>query len=202
MKKIKYIFPIAVLGLSALFTACSPEDDQELPKYNPEIYFVDFKGASTAEFDKTPFTNFAEAGTRIWEGKKDSRSENEYYEFSPFQSNEPVNISWFVTPAINIDLANAKRLTFQTAQHHVVNSTNNDLKLYVSNNFSGDVLEATWVEFEFKKPAANSKHYEWINSGGINLSQFSGNIHIAFKGTGGTGSSDAGSYMIDNIKVF
>lgn len=202
MKKINYIFPIAAIALTSLFTACSPEDEQVLPKINNTIFEVDFKGASTKEFDETPYTNFAEAGTRKWEGKKDARSENEYYEFSPFQSNQQLNVAWFVTPAINIDAANVKRLTFQSSQHHVVNSTNNNLELYVSNNFTGDVATANWVKFEFKKPEAGSKNYVWVNSGGINLKEFSGNIHIAFKATGGTASANAGSYMIDNIKVF
>lgn len=202
MKKLKYIFPIAVLTLASIFTACSPEDEQELPQINTAVFLLDFKGASTSAFDTTPFTNVAEAGTKKWEGKKDTRTENEYYEFSPFQSGQPLNIAWFVTPAINLDQANAKRFTFQSSQHHVINSTENYLEVFVSNNFTGDVTTATWAKFDFKMPQANSKNYEWINSGSISLSQFSGNIHIAFKATGGTANANAGAYMIDNIKVF
>lgn len=201
MKKLKYIFPIAFLTVASFFTACSPEDDQELPQHNKIIYLVDFQQVVDATFDESLFTNFSEAGTKKWFGNKDNRG-NGYYEFSPFQSNQPLNIGWFITPAINLDEANAKRLTFQSAQHHVINDTENYLELFVSNNFTGDVTTATWVKFEFKKPQPNSKNYDWVNSGAINLAQFSGNIHIAFKATGGTASANAGAYMIDNIKVF
>ncbi len=38
MKKLKYIFPIAVLTFASIFTACSPEDEQELPQHNKIIY--------------------------------------------------------------------------------------------------------------------------------------------------------------------
>lgn len=202
MKILKHIFPIAVLTLTGLFIACSPEDEQELPQYNNIIYSVDFQGVLDGTFDETPFTNFSEVGTKKWFGNKDTRNVNAYYEFSPFQSGQPLNIGWFITPAINLDEAKAKRLTFQVAQHHVVNSTENYLEVFVSNNFTGNVAEADWVKFEFKKPEAGSRNYVWVNSGAINLAQFSGNVHIAFKATGGTASANAGAYMIDNIKVF
>lgn len=58
-----------------------------------------------------------------------------YYEFSPFNSNETLNVAWFVTPAINVDKAVKKRLTFQTAQHHVVNVENNFLEVFISTDF-------------------------------------------------------------------
>ena len=59
MKILKQIFPIAVLTLSSLFTACSPEDEQELPTYSPTIYTEDFQKVIDGTFDESPFTNFA-----------------------------------------------------------------------------------------------------------------------------------------------
>ena len=201
MKKLKYIIPITIITLG-LATACSPEDEQELPTYSPTIYFEDFQKVIDGTFDESAFVNVAETGTKKWFAT--SYKENGYYEFSPFQSNETVNVAWFVTPAINIDSAVKKRLTFQTAQHHVVNTENNYIQVYVSTNFTGDVTTATWHEMEnFNKPQIGGGfNYDFFNSGVVDLSAFNGNIHIAFKATGGTASANAGAYMIDNIKVF
>lgn len=201
MKNLKYIFPAVVLTLASIFAACSPENEQELPQYSPVIYLEDFQKILDGTFDESLFVNFAETGTRKWFAT--SFQENAYFEFSPFNSNETLNVAWFVTPAINLDSAVKKRLSFQSAQHHVVNSENNFLEVFVSTNFNGDVTTATWVKMSFAGPKIGSGfNYDFFNSGAVDLSQFSGNIHIAFKATGGTASANAGAYMIDNIKVF
>ena len=200
MKKLIYILPIA-LAVMGFFTACSPEDKQALPEHSPTIYFEDFQKVIDGTFDETPFTNFAEIGTKKWFAT--SFNNNAYYEFSPFNSNENLNVAWFVSPAINIDNATRKRLTFQSAQHHVVNTENNFLEVLISTNFTGDVTTATWTTLTFNEPKIGSSfNYDFFNSGAVDLQDFNGIIHIAFKATGGTASTNAGAYMIDNIKVF
>ena len=154
MKKLKYILPVAIVTAASIFTACSPEDEQELPQYSPTIYFEDFQKVIDGTFDESAFVNVAETGTKKW--FSNSYQGNAYYEFSPFQSNETVNVAWFVTPAINIDSAVKKRLTFQTAQHHVVNTENNYIQVYVSTNFTGDVTTATWTKIDFTSPKIGS----------------------------------------------
>lgn len=199
MKKSNNLFFFGLFFL--LFMNCSPESHQELPQYNPVVYSENFQKIISNDFDENQFTHYIEAGSKKWFPNKDNRK-NGYYEFSPFNSSETLNVAWIVLPPINLDLANAKRLTFKCAQHHVVNSEHNDLKLFVSLNFYGNVNEAKWIELSFKKPEANSQNYLWINSGIVDLSPFSGMIHIAFKANGGSASTNAGAYMIDDIKVF
>ena len=201
MKKLKYLFPVAVLTFTSIFTACSPEDEQELPTYSPTIYIEDFQKVIDGTFNESLFTNVAESGTKKW--FSNSYQGNAYYEFSPFNSNETLNVAWLVTPAINIDTAVKKRLTFQTAQHHVVNVENNFLEVLISTDFTGDVNAATWKNVTFAGPKIGSGfNYDFFNSGAVSLQEYNGNIHIAFKATGGTASANAGAYMIDNIKVF
>ncbi|WCM41384.1 DUF5017 domain-containing protein [Flavobacterium sp. CBA20B-1] len=201
MKKIKFLFPVAVIALVSVFAACSPEDEQELPTYSPTIYMEDFQKVIDGTFDESKFTNIAETGTKKWFST--SYQGNAYYEFSPFNSNETLNVAWFVTPAINVDTAVKKRLTFQSAQHHVVNVENNFLEVLISTDFTGDVTTATWKSVTFNGPKIGSGfNYDFFNSGVINLQEYTGNIYIAFKATGGTASANAGAYMIDNIKVF
>lgn len=200
MIKIKYILP-TVLMLSGLMTSCVTEDDQELPQYNPVIFYEDFQTILTDSFDATPWTIVNEEGSKSW--FSNSYRENGYFEFSPFNSGENLNISWMITPSINIDEANAKRLIFKVAQHHVVDTTNNYLVVMVSDNFSGDISTATWVEKNITLPPTGSAYnYDFYNSGVVDLSEFSGNIHIGFKAVGGTATVNAGAYQIDDIKVF
>ncbi|HLV52226.1 MAG TPA: DUF5017 domain-containing protein [Flavobacterium sp.] len=195
MKNISYFILIFIIG------SCSPESHQELPQHHPVIYFEDFQGIIDNTFDETPFVNTAEMGTKKWFAN--SYQKNGYYEFSPFNSGENINIGWFVTPGINLESANAKRLTFETAQHHVVNTDNNFLKVLIANDFTGNVATANWTEMTFKTPETGTENnYDFFHSGIVDLKGFHGTIYIAFKATGGTGSTDAGAYMIDNIKVF
>lgn len=201
MKKLKYILPLAVITTASLFTSCVTEDDIELPQYNKTVFFEDFQKIVSGDFDSSSWTLFEEAGTKKWFSA--SYNGNGYFEFSPFGSNENSNIGWLVSPVVNVDAANAKRLVFKVAQHHVVDNTNNYLKVYISTDFSGDVTTATWVEKAINLPPVGSNNnYDFYNSGIVDLSEFSGNIHIGFKAVGNTQSTNAGAYQIDDIKVF
>lgn len=198
MKKMKITYLAAALMIGLGFSSCVSDEDQNLPEFNPVVYYEDFHEILEGTFDDTPWTFYAEAGTKNW--KQTVYKSNGYFEFSPFQSGENLNVAWLVTPPIAIENAKKKRLTFEVAQHHVVNTANNFLKAYISTDFSGDVATATWVEVPFRAPG--TKNYEFSKSGVIDLSGYQGPIYIGFKGTGGTASANAGSYMIDNIRVF
>ncbi|HLW63355.1 MAG TPA: DUF5017 domain-containing protein [Flavobacterium sp.] len=200
MKHIKYL-SMAVLSVFLVLVGCSPENNQELPQHHPVIYFEDFQGIIDDTFDETIFQNYIEVGSKNWFAN--SYQKNGYYEFSPFNSGENLNIAWFITPGINLDAANAKRLTFESAQHHVVNTKNNHLKVLISTNFTGNVGTANWTEVPFKTPEIGAENnYDFFSSGIVDLKAFNATIHIAFKATGGTGNNVSGAYMIDNIKVF
>lgn len=201
MKNLRYFVLIPVIGSGLFFNGCSPENQQELPQHYPVVYFEDFQGIIDGTFDELAFVNVAERGTKKWFANSYQR--NGYYEFSPFNSGESINIGWFVTPGIDLESANAKRLTFETAQHHVVNTDNNFLQVFVSTNFTGNVTSANWTEVTFRTPEIGAENnYDFFPSGIVDLKGFNGTVFIAFKATGGTGGTDAGAYMIDNIKVF
>lgn len=200
MRKLKYTFAALTLALS--FVSCVSEEDQELPQLNNVIFNEDFQTAVTGTFDTTNWHNIAKTGTKIW--FQNLYRENGYFEFSPFGSNEAVNEGWFITPQIDLNNANKKAMNFDVAQHHVIDATNNKLKVFISNDFTGDNFDsATWTEVSFTGPKiGSSNNYDFFKSGTINLAEFSGKINIAFVAIGGTSSVNAGAYMIDNIKVF
>lgn len=196
MKKYK-ISLLATLATTLGFVGCVSEDDVVLPEIGRIVYFEDFQDTATHE----NWTNVTEIGSKSW-GPQEHNG-NVYYEFSPFQSGNELNIGWFVSPAINTEEASLKRLTFEVAHHHVINTENNYIQAYISTDFDGEnVLAATWTEFGFNKPTPAIQNYEFIKSGIIDLSDYSGTIYVAFKVTGGTDSQNAGAYMIDNVRVF
>lgn len=196
MKKYKTSLLVALVSAFG-FVGCVAEDDFSLPEIGKIIYFEDFQDAATHE----QWTNFTEIGSKEWIATE--YSGNVYYEFSPFQSGDNINVGWFVSPAIDIELASKKNLTFEVAHHHVVNTENNYIQAYISTDFDGEnVLAATWTEFDFNKPTPALSNYEFIKSGAVDISEYSGTIYVAFKVTGGTDSQNAGAYMIDNVRVF
>lgn len=96
-------------------------------------------------------------------------------------------------------------LSFRTAQHDLkINSPLNTLEIYISTNFDGsNVTKATWIKLNAKVPSLSTPAREFISSGGIDLSSYSGNINIAFKYLGsGKDKTLNGAFMIDDVKMF
>jgi len=80
------------------------------------------------------------------------------------------------------------------------NITGADIGIYISNDYSGDgnPQTATWTEL----PAifSTSGESDYIISGELDLSEYSGNAYIAFKYTSQSGQS--GSYYLDDLLIF
>ncbi|AWH84358.1 hypothetical protein HYN59_04165 [Flavobacterium album] len=199
MKNIK----ILLFGTFAavLATGCVSDDDFRTPPLNEVIFSQNFNEAvDNTPLDITGWTNFASQGTTKW--TEQVFSGNGYAEFSSFSSGNAVNVGWLITPAINID-GSAKKLTFVAAQHHL-DSPANKLEVLVSTNFDGtDVMAATWTPVTATLPTQANDWYEFVPSGQVDLSAFSGNVYIAFRVTGsGTDTTLDGAYQIDNVKLF
>ncbi len=198
---------IALL-LAGTFAACSEDDETTLPNTAYATYSEDFgkfDGDYTFDFEEKGWTVFTEAGSKNWFrnnfGTGDAN--NVYLEFSSFNSGNASNIGWVVSPAINIDQAKLKRMSFQSAMHHAT-SLDNKFELFVSTNFDGDVTSAEWEQKTFKLPpylGYGGKNYAFVNSGVVDLSAYSGEIYVAFKVTGNS-TTQTGGFQIDNIKVF
>lgn len=202
MKKIK----LMLASLLALFSAvgCAPEDDIKNPAIEPFYFYQDFisNTADGEDLDIEGWTNFAEAGTVKWQ--QGIYSGSKYAEFSGYQSGQPSNIGWLISPPINMDAKANEKLAFDVAQAYV-SSSSNSIELLVSKNFDGvNVLDATWKSIPFNKPPLNfDTNFDFFSSGVIDLSGYTGNIYLAFKvRSSGTNFSLDGTYEIDNIRIF
>lgn len=192
-----------VLGLNTVNdvnmagTRCAPKTISDF-----EVVFEeDFELAATnSNFDFVGWTNFSEVGTSKWREKNNDG--NGYAEFSAFNSFNPSNIAWLVTPGIALDGHSHVLLNFKTAQHHLA-SPNNTLEVMVSTDYDGsNVLGATWIAIEAALPTQNTTWYEFVDSGLIDLSAYSGTLHVAFKVTGaGTIANLTGTYQLDDLRI-
>jgi hypothetical protein len=200
------ILALSFLALSAL-SGCSPENDIKNPTVEPFAFYQDFAGSVSEATEGQPieiegWTNYAEAGTVKW--AQGFYSGTKYAEFTAYQSDEDSNIGWLISPPINMDLQNDEKLAFDVAQAYVGTSSNS-IELLISTNYNGtDVLDATWQSVAFTRPPLDfDTNFDFFSSGKIDLSSYTGNIHLAFKYKGsGTNTSLDGTYSIDNIRIF
>ena len=178
---------------------CTPLD----PANFSPIIFEDFQSVTNnTNLDLPGWTNFAESGSWVWREKVFSG--NGYAEFSTYNSPNDVNIAWLISPAINMDAQDNEFLNFKTAQHHLdVDSEDNGIKVFVSTDYDGsDVLSATWEEVNANFPNSSTSWYDFIDSGLIDLSSYTGTLYVAFRSTGSGSDTDLdGAFQIDDFSI-
>ncbi|OIQ19380.1 MAG: hypothetical protein BM557_06655 [Flavobacterium sp. MedPE-SWcel] len=163
----------------------------------------DFSDAvDNTDFDLPGWYSIIESGNRTW--SEQAFSGNGYAEFSSFGSGDDLNVAWLVTPAMDLDTNTNASLQFETAQHHLDGDTDgNKIEIFVVTSFDGtDIVGATKVDItsQVSLPTTANSWYEFVNSGSIDLSSYSGNVYIAFKYTGsGTDETNDGAFQIDNV---
>lgn len=165
------------------------------------VFFEDFETVNNnTDLDFVGWTNFAEAGT--WRWREKTYEGNGYTEFSTFGSGSDDNVAWLVTPGIDMDAQDNEFLNFRAAQHHV-DSDENTLEVFVSTDFDGsDVLGATWIAISANLPSQSNSWYEFVESGLIDISSYTGTLHVAFKVVGsGNDETLDGAYQIDDVTI-
>jgi hypothetical protein len=149
------------------------------------------------------WANIVQSGTLFWKGTV--YSGNGYAEFNISGTKVVSNITWLISPKIDMDTHTNEILTFRTAQHHLdVDSPLNTIEVYVSTNFDGlNVTKATWIPVPVILPKQATPWYQFVGSGGVDLSYYTGKINIAFKYIGsGKNLALDGAFQIDDVQVF
>lgn len=152
-------------------------------------------GTVNADISESGWLNIAEKGARKWIYK--SFNNDFYAQATSFNSADVENVTWLISPGVTLD--KPKLLTFQTALQVY---KHNGLEVLASTDFDGtNYLTATWVPLTATIAGSGTPDHEWVNSGNVDLSAFSGKIYIAFKYTG-TAAANTTSYRVDNVKIF
>ncbi|WP_348823936.1 DUF5689 domain-containing protein [Flavobacterium aestuarii] len=168
------------------------------------FFAEDFQSVkNNVNFALPGWSNVVEKASKLW--KSMVYNGNGYAEFNTTSTTAAENIAWLISPKINLkDYKNAV-LSFRSAQHDLkLDSPLNTLEIYISDNFDGaSISKAKWTKLTAKVASLSSPSRTFISSGGIDLSPYTENIHIAFKYIGsGKNKTLNGAFMVDDIKIF
>ncbi|MFG4000853.1 DUF5689 domain-containing protein [Flavobacterium aquidurense] len=168
------------------------------------FFAEDFQSVkNNVNFTLPGWSNIVEKATKLW--KSMLYAGNGYAEFNTTSTTAAENVAWLVTPKINMNGYKNAVLSFRSAQHDLkVDSPLNSLEVYISNNFDGsNVTKAKWTKLSANFASLSTPTRQFVSSGGIDLSAYSGNIHIAFKYIGsGKDKTLNGAFMVDDVKIF
>ncbi len=150
------------------------------------------------DIDRNGWQTIAEVGNRGWICREFGG--NHYAQATAFNSQDPVNIAWLVTPPVDLDAMNNPVFEFQSAHEYLHDDA---IKLYISGDFNGgNPSGATWEELDARLATPQDPRHDWIDSGSIDLSGYSGIIHIAWRYEGSHPQGNNGSFRVDNVKLF
>jgi hypothetical protein len=186
------------------FMVRSESDIMMNGKRNTPFFSEDFQTVkNNVNFALPGWSNIVEKASKLW--KSMVYSGNGYAEFNTTSTTAAENVAWLVSPKINLTGYKNAVLSFRTAQHDLkLDSPLNTLEIYVSTNFDGSsITKAKWTKLEAKIPTIATPSREFISSGGIDLSAYSGNINIGFRYVGsGKDKTLNGAFMVDDVKIF
>lgn len=141
---------------------------------------------------------YPQAGTKTWYGNE--VSSRKWVQATAFESGQSSVTTWMIAPVIDLTMATAPYLEFESANGYYNGAT---LKLYVSTNYNGSATpwNATWTEKSFTMPPSTTSGYsQFVNSGQIDLSLYKGGpVWIAWVYDGGTGRTT--TWEVDNVLV-
>jgi hypothetical protein len=102
---------------------------------------------------------------------------------------------------VDLDTTTEAFLSFETS-NSFANGSN--LEVLISENWDGiatNITSATWNTLPAKIVADGENFKNWVHSTYIDLSNYSGIAHIAFKYSGNGNINFDGTYELDNIKI-
>ncbi len=152
--------------------------------------------------DQNGWINYMEAGTKDFHAYTDSYSIGTSARIGSYQSGDASTITWMISPGIDMDAQAGEVLSFQTSNSFSDGST---LEALISTDWDGTpagVTSATWTTLPATIVDDSEFYQNWVSSGAIDLSGYTGTAYIAFKYVGSGASGLDGTYEIDEIKIF
>ena len=152
------------------------------------------------------WTAYAEEGGFNWRVITTSDNGNpgsKIASMGAYNSGDPSNIAWLISPAIDLDSQDLEFVNFETSNSF---DDDSELELLISTDWDGTeagIATATWTTLPGTIVSDDVYYQDWVDSGLIDLSGYSGNAYVAFKYIGGDNSANTidGNYEIDNFRV-
>lgn len=175
---------------------CEPLDISEFPA----VFEQDFENTS-GSISIAGWTNYREAGSESWESYNDTNSDSRAARIGSFRSGDASTISWLITEGINLDATAQEFLSFETSNSFSDGST---LEVLISTDWdgsTGSITSATWLPLPGRIVENSENFRNWVSSGFIDLSSYSGTAYIAFKYVGSGDTDFDGTYELDNLVI-
>ena len=173
-------------------------DDPDLPD---PVTFIDEDFQSYPDhsiIDDHGWTAYAEAGSRNWICR--TFQDNHYAQATAYNSADAQNIMWMITPPIDLDAMTNPTFEFESAKAFY---THDGFSLHISTNFDGEnVTDADWQTLDAVLAGQSDADNAWIHSGLIDLSSYSGIVHIAWKYVSAAPQGNTGTFRVDNVKLY
>lgn len=146
---------------------------------------------------------YAQEGGYNWRAvtSSDSGNNTTIASMSAYNSGDASNITWLITPGIDLDATSDEFLNFESSNSF---SDGSELEVLISTDWDGTeagVLTATWSTLDAQIVEDSEFYQNWVSSGIVDLSTYAGSINVAFKYTGGDVDDFTGTFEIDNVKV-
>jgi len=170
------------------------------------LFYEDFESQKNNKpIDIDSWTNYIEAGSEAWEGYSSTSSNaslGRSARVQPASSGDLSNITWLITPAIDLETHNNVTLKFKTSNSLADSSFMEVLYSLDWDGTEANITSATWGVLSAAYVVKDTDSFvQWFNSGNVDLSCASGTMHIAFKYTGGGIDTFDGIYELDEISV-
>lgn len=141
------------------------------------------------------WTNVQKQGTKAW--YQTTFNNNGYAAMTGYKGTAPFD-SWLITPAINMNKVQNKILNFRT-QVNGYGATTTKFGVYVLT--AADPAACTPVQLSAKVAEAPTSGYsDWVNSGDIDLSKYTGTIYIGFRYEATTDANYA-TWCVDDVTL-
>lgn len=198
MKTLRFKTVFFTTMIALVLSSCTKSSDITYPKLN-QVYFSENFDNTTGTALPTGWTSYAEYGSKLW--SSGIYAGNGYASMTAYGSGDAVNVSWLISPPIDLDQHEGESLSFQTCHDSYVKNTSNSLEVYISTDYNGNFGASHWTKINYIGTLVwpYTKQYVYVNSGAIDLSLYEGTIRFAFKYTGINPST--GAYQVDNVAI-
>ena len=148
--------------------------------------------------------NISETGNKLFQSKL--ANNNIYAEISAFASNQQSINSWLILPSVDLSNSSNEVLSFQTKDGFDNGAL---LQVYASTNYDGGNTpwKAKWTLLKalVSKGSVSNIASNWVFSGNISLTGYSGKVFIGFKYDGADAAQvfdkRTTTFQLDNIKI-
>ena len=169
------------------------------------LFYENFETAiGNIDVSLAGWKNIAETGTITFVGK--TGNNNTCAEVSAFATNKQSVVSWLITPPVNLSNSANEVLSFQTRDGFDNGAV---LQVYASTNYDGGNTpwKAKWTALKaiISKGSTSAIRNDWVVSGNISLTAFSGIVYIAFRYDGADPvnvfDKRTTTFQIDNVRI-